>query len=65
MNKEPKKYGLLIGVEKYENEERKSLPAAIRDLQLMKSALTDGLKFDTGTGRIRRGPGQVFCPCPV
>ena len=59
MNKEPKKYGLLIGVERYENEELKSLPAAVRDLALMKSALTDGLKFDADDIRVLGESGVV------
>ena len=59
MNKEPKKYGLLIGVERYENEELKSLPAAVRDLILMKSALTDGLKFDADDIRVLGESGAV------
>ena len=59
MNKEPKKYGLLIGVERYENEELKSLPAAVRDLALMKSALTDGLKFDADDIRVLGESGAV------
>ena len=59
MNKEPKKYGLLIGVERYENEELKSLPAAVRDLALMKYALTDGLKFDADDIRVLGESGVV------
>ena len=59
MNKEPRKYGLLVGVENYEDEERNALPAAVRDLTLMKSALTDGLKFDADDIRVLGEPGMV------
>ena len=59
MNKEPKKYGLLAGVGSYEDEMRLPLPAAERDLLLMKSALTDGLKFDADDIRILGESGVV------
>ena len=59
MNKEPRKYGLLVGVENYEDEGRNALPAAVRDLTLMKSALTDGLKFDADDIRVLGESGMV------
>ena len=57
--KEPRKYGLLVGVSRYQEESRSSLPAAGEDLRLMKSALTDGLKFDTDDIRVLGEAGTV------
>ena len=57
--KEPRKYGLLVGVSRYQDESRSSLPAAGEDLRLMKSALTDGLKFDTDDIRVLGEAGTV------
>lgn len=51
MNKERRCYGLLVGVSRYE-EERGDLPAAGRDVELMKTALTGGLKFDMDNIRV-------------
>ena len=59
MNKEAKKYGLLAGVGIYEDERRSPLPAAARDLVLIKSALTEGLKFDTDDIRVLGENGTV------
>ena len=50
MNKERRCYGLLVGVSRYE-EERGDLPAAGRDVELMKTALTGGLTVNSVLGR--------------
>ena len=59
MNKEPKCYGLLTGVGIYEDEERKALYAAKKDLSLMRQALVDGLKFDPDNIRVLGEDGNV------
>ena len=59
MNKEPKCYGLLTGVGIYEDEERKALYAAKKDLSLMRQALADGLKFDPDNIRVLGEDGNV------
>ncbi len=58
MNKERKSYGLLVGVSRYE-EERGDLPAAGRDIILMKLALTGGLKFNEDNIRVLGEQGVV------
>ena len=58
MNKERKSYGLLVGVSRYE-EERGDLPAAGRDIILMKLALTGGLKFNEDNFRVLGEQGAV------
>ena len=59
MNRESKSYGLLVGVGCYQQEEQSLLPAAAGDLILMKSALTDGLKFDADNIRLLGETGEV------
>ena len=59
MNKEPKKYGLLAGVGSYDDERQGPLPAAVRDLDLMRSALTSGLKIEADDIRVLGESGSV------
>ena len=59
MNKKSKCYGLLTGAGVYQDDERKALPGTGKDLQIMKQALTDGLKFDPDNIRILGEDGSV------
>ena len=59
MNIKKRKYGLLAGVGSYQNDGLCPLPAAAKDLRLMKSALTEGLKFDKDDIRVLGEQGTV------
>ena len=59
MNREGKCYGLLTGVGIYQDAERKTLPAAKKDLLIMRQALTEGLKFDPDNIRVLGEDGRV------
>ena len=58
MMKEQKSYGLLVGVSRYEKEHC-DLPAAGRDMMLMKAALAGGLKFEKDNIRLLGEGGLV------
>ena len=52
MNKVPKNYGLLAGVGSYQDGKYKELPSAAKDLDLMRTALEEGLKFEPDNIRV-------------
>ena len=52
MNREPKSYALLAGVETCRKKDLAYLPAAGRDIKIMRDALITGLKFDSDNIRM-------------